>query len=278
MPKAWAYVRVSTVDQALHGHSLDNQALTCKEHWKARLITEYEWGGVFVDKAVSGKMRFADRPMGAKLLEAVRPGDVVIVNELSRAFRNTADFLNTVAAWQKQDVKFLAIKMGMDTGTPYGRFMLSMFAVVYEFQREMIVERTREVVARKKAAGEWTAGQAPFGFKKVRANGKSKLVPHPPDRELGNLVVRLRAERGMTWEQMHREFRRLNVTRGGRIPSPAAMQRLFKLETSLRAMEADAAERGETVTGAMVRVRNESARAALTSGAAGDTGGNNDVR
>lgn len=105
---------------------------------------------VFIDK-LSGKNK--DRPELIKMLDFVREGDTLIVESYSRLARNTMDLLQIVEALDKKGVNFISQKESIDTSTPSGRLMLTLFASIYEFERESMLERQREGMAIAKAEG-----------------------------------------------------------------------------------------------------------------------------
>jgi putative DNA-invertase from lambdoid prophage Rac len=88
-----AYLRVSTAEQAGNGDSLATQRQQVAGYAMMRGWPEPEY---FIDRGVSGSVRFADRPEGKQLLETARKGDVIITAKLDRAFRNAADALTTL--------------------------------------------------------------------------------------------------------------------------------------------------------------------------------------
>src|SRR3954470_17743799 len=82
-PRAWGYARVSTDQQADSGISLDEQ----KRKIEARCAENgWQLEHVYVDAGISGSMPLGRRPQGAKLLAAVRPGDIVIAARMDRCF------------------------------------------------------------------------------------------------------------------------------------------------------------------------------------------------
>ena len=130
------YIRVSTQEQ----NTMRQEVLM------ERLGVEQ----VFIDK-VSGKNM--NRPELRTMLDFVRKGDVVIVESISRFARNTKDLLELVEQLTSKGVEFVSQKEAIDTTTPTGKFMLTIFGAVAELEREYILQRQREGIAVAKAQG-----------------------------------------------------------------------------------------------------------------------------
>ena len=105
---------------------------------------------VFIDK-LSGKN--TDRPELKRMLAYVRRGDTVIVESISRFARNTRDLLDLIETLSAKEVAFVSQKEAIDTTTPTGKFMLTVFGAVAELEREYILQRQREGIAVAKANG-----------------------------------------------------------------------------------------------------------------------------
>ena len=112
---------------------------------------------VYIDKA-SGKN--TSRPELQNLLEFVRKGDTVIVESISRFARNTRDLLNLVEQLTAKGVEFVSQKEAIDTTTPTGKFMLTIFGAVAELERTYLLQRQREGIAAAKVQGKY-AGRKP---------------------------------------------------------------------------------------------------------------------
>jgi len=132
------YVRVSSVDQ-----NEERQVLTLIEKG-------IEKENIFIDKK-SGKD--TDREAFKNMLNFCRKGDTVITESISRIARNTKDFLNTMDYLEQKQVEFISIKENIDTSTPTGKFMLTVFSDMYELERDNIRDRQREGIAIRKAKG-----------------------------------------------------------------------------------------------------------------------------
>lgn len=124
------YARVSTEEQ--------NEA---RQLEKAKEIGAEK---VYIDKA-SGKN--ADRVELKKMLDFVRVGDTVYCSDISRIARNTKDLLNIVEELKNKGVAFVSLKENIDTSTPTGQFILTIFGALYELERENIRERQAEGIA-----------------------------------------------------------------------------------------------------------------------------------
>lgn len=133
------YIRVSTEEQ--------NPAR------QQVLLRELGVDEIFIDKA-SGKN--TDRPELRRMMDYVRKGDTVIVESISRFARNTRDLLELVEQLTAKEVEFVSKKEAIDTTTPTGKFMLTVFAAVAELEREYILQRQREGIAIAKTQGKYT--------------------------------------------------------------------------------------------------------------------------
>ena len=130
-----AYIRVSTVDQD-EGRQL-----------KMMHDLGIEDDNIFQEK-LSGKN--ADRPELQKMLQYIRKGDSVVVESISRLARNTRDLLEIVERIQKKGAEFISLKETIDTNTPTGKFMLTVFGAMAELERAYILQRQKEGIEVKK--------------------------------------------------------------------------------------------------------------------------------
>ena len=130
------YIRVSTQEQNTIRQEVLMQELGAEQ--------------VFIDR-MSGKSM--DRPELKRLMTFVRTGDCVIVESISRFARNTKDLLELIEQLQQKEVQFVSKKEAIDTTTPTGKFMLTVFGAVAELEREYILQRQREGIAIAKANG-----------------------------------------------------------------------------------------------------------------------------
>lgn len=107
---------------------------------------------IYIDK-ISGKN--TNRPELHTMLDFVRKGDVVIVESISRFARNTKDLLELVERLSDKGVEFVSQKEAIDTTTPTGKFMLTVFGAVAELEREYILQRQQEGISLAKDQGKY---------------------------------------------------------------------------------------------------------------------------
>lgn len=133
------YVRASTEDQNTIRQEILMEQLGVEK--------------VYIDKA-SGK-RGAARPQLDKMLGYVREGDTVVVESFSRFARSTRDLLDLVEKLEKKGVEFISQKESIDTTSPQGKFMLTVFGALAELEREQLLQRQKEGIAAAKAEGKY---------------------------------------------------------------------------------------------------------------------------
>lgn len=107
---------------------------------------------LFIDKA-SGKNR--DRTFLKEMLNYVREGDTVYCSDISRIARNTKDLLNIIEELNNKGVFFVSLKENIDTSTPTGKFMLTVFGAIAELERENILSRQREGIEIARKEGKY---------------------------------------------------------------------------------------------------------------------------
>jgi DNA invertase Pin-like site-specific DNA recombinase len=93
-------------------------------------------------------------------IDFARDGDVLVITKLDRLARSVADLCALVARLEKKGVALRILAMGVDTGTSSGKLMLNVFGAIGQFEREIMLERQREGVAKAKAEGKYK-GRAP---------------------------------------------------------------------------------------------------------------------
>ncbi|MCB8819553.1 recombinase family protein [Microvirga rosea] len=138
------YGRTSTLDQlaGLEAQERDLKALGC--------------GKVFLEQTSSvGPRKTLDA-----VLEYVREGDALVVTKLDRLARSVVHLGQIIATLEAKKVGLRILDLGIDTNTPTGRLMLNVLGSVAQFEREMMLERQREGIAKAKAEKRYK-GRAP---------------------------------------------------------------------------------------------------------------------
>jgi site-specific DNA recombinase len=187
------YTRVSTLGQAEEGVSMDAQQIRAAA-WAAS--NGYGVAETFSDAGVSGK-RAGNRPGLQNALEAacrVR-GNVLVVYSLSRLARSTKDAIAIAERLEKAGADLVSLTERIDTTTAAGKMMFRMLAVLAEFERDLVSERTKAALAHKSAKGERVGG-VPFGFQ--LADDRVRLLPDAGEQATLRDLHELRTS-GMSW-------------------------------------------------------------------------------
>lgn len=132
------YARVST-----DGQSLDGQLDLLRQAGAEKIFAE----------KLSGKSRA--RPELARLLEHLRPGDLVVVTRFDRAARRLIDLVDLVEDIAAKGASFRSLSEDIDTSSTSGRLVLHVMAAIAQFERDRIVERTKEGQAAARARGRF---------------------------------------------------------------------------------------------------------------------------
>lgn len=185
MSRAAIYARVSTKEQ-----STEAQVAQLTAYCQARGWTDV---AVFRDEGISGVRD--NRPELDRLRQRMMAGEfsAVVVSKMDRLGRSLGMILRF---WDEADaagVRVIVIDQGIDTSTPAGRLQRNMLAALAEFERELILERTRAGIARARALG--------------KKFGAPRRISESVARE-----VRARRERG---ESLRMISQRMNIKLGG---------------------------------------------------------------
>lgn len=124
------YIRVSTDEQQTTRQEVMMQELNVQK--------------IFIEK-ISGKD--TNRPELQKMLDFLREGDTLVVESISRLARNTKDLLSIIELLEEQGIAFVSVKESIDTTTPTGKFMLTVFGAMAELERTTLLQRQSEGIA-----------------------------------------------------------------------------------------------------------------------------------
>lgn len=183
--EAVGYIRVSTQGQADEGVSLEAQKAKI-EAWC--LANDYELTAIYED-AISGTKSHIE---GRQAAIDDSKGKALVVYSLSRFARSTKDTLHLAEQLDKQGTDLVSLTEKIDTTTAAGKMVFRMLAVLNEFERDQISERTKAALAHKKANNE-KYGVVPFGYREVN----KRLVEVKEESRVVAEILRLR-EQGQT--------------------------------------------------------------------------------
>ena len=165
-PRTIAYLRVSTSDQDVDKNKADILLLAHRK----------DLGHVhFVEETVSGRVPWRQRKL-ATILEDLRPGDTLVVSELSRLGRSMLECMEILAIATQKGLKLHTVKgeWQLDSSLQ-SKIMAMVFAMAAEIERDLISQRTTEALRVKKAAG--------VQLGRPRGPGKSRLDRYQPEIE-----------------------------------------------------------------------------------------------
>lgn len=158
------YARTSTVEQqaGLEGQERDLRNAGCTK--------------LFSEKVSSVANH---RPQLEAALDYVREGDTLVVTKLDRLARSVADLVSITSKLNAKGVALRILAMSLDTATPTGKLMINLLGSIAEFERELMLERQREGIAKAKAEGKYK-GRAPTARRKsedvLRMKSEGKTV------------------------------------------------------------------------------------------------------
>lgn len=128
----YGYARVSSAGQAIDGNSLESQEEALKAAGATKIFKEVYTGTKMERKELD------------KLESEVQSGDTIVVTKLDRVARSLVGGYELIDSWIEKGIRVNVLNLGVMDNTPASRAMRGMFLVFAQFERDMIVERTRE--------------------------------------------------------------------------------------------------------------------------------------
>lgn len=158
------YARTSTVDQiaGFESQLQELKAINCEK--------------IFQEQVSS----ISTRTQLQAAIDFVREGDILVVTKIDRLARSVSELMTIIQALAQKKVGMRILNLGMDTQTPTGKLMLTVLGGIAQFEREIMLERQREGVAKAKMAGKYK-GRKPIASDRQRevirlaATGTSKV-------------------------------------------------------------------------------------------------------
>ena len=144
MPRTFAYVRVSTIDQTTENQTREIEAAGFAVEPR-RIVSE----------TISGSTAAASRVGFISLLDRLEAGDVLVVTKLDRLGRNAMDVRATVDLLAERRVRVHCLALGgADLTSAAGKMTMQVIAAVAEFERDLLIERTQAGLERARADGK----------------------------------------------------------------------------------------------------------------------------
>ncbi|SIT00283.1 recombinase family protein [Alicyclobacillus vulcanalis] len=213
------YIRVSTEEQAVSGHSLREQEEQLVAYAHTHGFDRY---ALYCDDGYSGKS--LHRPAMDRLRSDIRAGKVsgVVTTRIDRLTRSVADFARLVEEMNLHGVFYRSTRQNFEISTAMGRLVAQMLSVIAEFEREMIAERVHENLMALAMRGE-LATKPPFGY----CLEGGRLTPNPREARWVREGARLLLS-GASPRDVAMEFNALGVrTKTGRLWTDRTVRTLF---------------------------------------------------
>ncbi len=208
--RAIGYVRVSTSEQASEGVSIDVQTARIRA-W--RDANGYTLAETFTDAGISGK-RADNRPGLRRALDAAcKRRAALVVYSLSRLARSTRDAIEIAERLDRAGADLVSLTERLDTTSAAGKMLFRMLAVLAEFERDLVSERTTAALAYKRRNGERTGG-IPFGWR-LGPDGVTLIAVEPEQAVIADIKAMRLA--GKSYRAIAAELTRRGVpTKQGR--------------------------------------------------------------
>ncbi len=225
---AIGYIRVSTDGQVTDGVSLDAQRAKI-EAWCD--LNDYPLKAVHMDAGISGKSA-ANRPGLQDALKDCGQGDALVVYSLSRLSRSIRDTLDISDSLAKTGADLVSLSEKIDTTSAAGKMVFRMMAVLAEFERDQISERTTTALSYKKSVGEKTGGAAPYGYAveiERSASKERKLLIVSCEEQAAIAKARELHAAGLSQRKIAKELLACGFTsRNNKMFVPTQIQRMIK--------------------------------------------------
>lgn len=224
---AVGYIRVSTGQQAIDGVSLQSQrdkiAAWCN-------LNDYTLINIYEDSGLSGK-RADNRPgLQAAMSDACEHGYAFVVYSISRMARSIYDTVEISDMLGKSNADLVSLSENIDTTTATGKMVFRLLAVLAEFERDQISERTKTGLQWKKENGEKTGGYLPVGFKskQVQKHGKTVKILVPDGSNIRETVTKLKFE-GKSYRQISKALANVGIlNREGKPFGPSTIKSILQ--------------------------------------------------
>jgi DNA invertase Pin-like site-specific DNA recombinase len=176
----YGYIRVSSDKQ-----TVENQRFEITNYSKAKSLPIGEW----IEETISATKKLSDRKFGG-LLERMLKGDILIVTELSRLGRNLMQIMSILHTCMEKDIMVFTIKENYELGNNINSKVLAFaFGLSAEIERNLISQRTKEALARKKAEGVILGRPKGSKSKIKKLTGKEQEIKNLLDKKVSKSAI-----------------------------------------------------------------------------------------
>lgn len=206
-PRIFGYRRCSHPDSEESGLGLDEQLRRLTAYTQLLLVNRpgLEIAAVhedYDDMSISAwKTPFCERPGAVALLSTAQRGDHIVVAEMSRAFRNVRDSLDTIDYLKNRDITLHFADLNIDLSSASGWLIYTVLNTVNEWHSRQLSERVKAVFANRRRLGQYVAGHPPAGWKISGARGHKVLIPDLATRHITSKIYDWR-EDGRSWNEI----------------------------------------------------------------------------
>ena len=194
----YGYIRVSSDKQ-----TTENQHFEITNYSKVKNLPIDEW----LEETISATKKLSDRKFG-ELLEKMQKGDILIVTELSRLGRNLMQIMSILHTCMEKDIMVFTIKENYELGNNINSKVLAFaFGLSAEIERNLISQRTKEALARKKAEGVILGRPKGSKSKVKKLTGKEVEIKNLLDKKVSkSAIARILGVHRLTVAEFVKEF------------------------------------------------------------------------
>lgn len=176
----YGYIRVSTDKQ-----TVENQRFEINQFCKKNVIVVDKW----IEETISGSKKIQDRKLG-KLLKRMKKDDVLICSELSRLGRNLLMIMSILNECMNRDIQIWTIKDNYRLGSDINSKVLAFaFGLSAEIERNLISQRTKEALARRRAEGVILGRPKGSKSSKTKLTGQEKKIKEFLDKKVSYSAI-----------------------------------------------------------------------------------------
>ena len=193
----------------------------CSQEVQEKIIYSYsqgrhgnqEFGGMFIDEMVYGRVNIFDRPAGDELADRIKEKDIIVAARLEACFVSMENAADTITELLERNIFFNVAETGYDLTTDGGQIIFDAVVTFSDFSRKKRSRETRDAMAKIKDFGGPVNRNCPIGFKIVRSDGESSFVPDRKERAIAMKIVEW-YDTGVKWSEIVRKLSKKKRSNG----------------------------------------------------------------